>query len=964
MDVRRSRFCSRSVFTASQAVALLCLLLVLGCLPLMAGSPRPPQTVGAQQGTVGNRIWLRDAQPIAVNHVGQAKTVQAMASAQPLALAEGDFDADGVEDLVIGYASSNGGILAVHRGNLDAFAPQSEASFQAIGRGDFPSPFLADAKLIEVPVRPDFVAIGSFNGNGYPDVVIAARGDSSVYLLSNDGKGTFASAKAINVGGPVTSLASGDLGPHGIYSKLLVGIQDQSSSHLMVYTGTLNGLGGVKVLSLPGPASNINFGHLGDIGQDAIFVSGGRVQILHSSSLRLETLSLPVTAQSIALGSFIWDRNPQLQIAVMDPNGSVHIAAHSEFDPRSYSTAELSSVHRIGSRGRFINPLARARTVPMNGWKIVETMSGIAPSSGPAAVLLRTRISDHGADDVMVLNGHTGQMTVIAHPDAAPGSSAFAPGEISYRPYNGSPTAAISMRTNVDGRPGVVAIHQGQVVPSIMMPLPDPTFFPNRFDDPTPPADLSTVCTGTSNTDTATPCSLREAILKANATAGMDTVMLAAGTYTLSIPRHSPPDYSGQFGTLEVNDSLNIVGQTDGSGNPTSIIQAGTNATNGVDMVMAVNEDINPLTNASASISNVIFQFGRNTGNDFAAGNTPATEDGDGGCMEFDTGTSGNATLSLENVTLQNCSTTNGNAGGIVLFDFLVPAGSGGATINGSIIQNNMPSHALAGSGGGTAGGIASTITGNGTASVPFKLTLTNSKVLNNLATQVNRPSGGGAAEPGVGGGILIVGGCTNGFQLPAIHNTVISGNQASGEGGGIEATCGFVLDQGSVVSNNSAGSADALNNVDGGGIYMNISPNTVTISKVTITGNSTTGDGGGMFVDAGGGAVNISFSRFSGNTAGGSNSLDGTGGASGSNLTNRTNGSATGGDPGTPITAQNNWWGTNTPATTISPSTSTCPAGTGGEVCFDPWIELTNLGNFVTWVLELFARLRVTIGV
>ena len=32
-------------------------------------------------------------------------------------------------------------------------------------------------------------------------------------------------------------------------------------------------------------------------------------------------------------------------------------------------------------------------------------------------------------------------------------------------------------------------------------------------------------------------CSLREAVLKANPTPGTDTIMLAAGTYTLTIPR-------------------------------------------------------------------------------------------------------------------------------------------------------------------------------------------------------------------------------------------------------------------------------------------------------------------------------------------------------------------------------------------------------------------------------------------
>src|SRR5205085_3718687 len=106
--------------------------------------------------------------------------------------------------------------------------------------------------------------------------------------------------------------------------------------------------------------------------------------------------------------------------------------------------------------------------------------------------------------------------------------------------------------------------------------------------------------------------------------------------------------------------SVNIVG----AGQNTTIIRGGTTSANGVDMVFAVNEDINPLTNATASISNLTVQFGRNTG---AHG-----VDGDGGCMEYDTGTSGTANLNLTNVTLTNCSTLQGNGGGLVIFNFLV----------------------------------------------------------------------------------------------------------------------------------------------------------------------------------------------------------------------------------------------------------------------------------------------------
>src|SRR5579864_5281818 len=879
-------------FISYPSLSLLAFLLILlGSQPLRG---RPPQALV----TAGPRIWLRDAEPIAVSHVGSTKAMQTLSSAEPLALAKADFDADGVDDLVVGYASANGGILAFHRGNLDAFAPQSEESFQAIGRGEFPSPFLPTATLVEVPVRPDFVQVGSFNGEGYPDVIVAQRNDSSVYLLGNNGKGVFAAPQRIDVGGPITTTASGDLGPHGIYSKLLVGISDHSGSHLMVFTGTLNGLGGVKVLSLPGRASDINFGHLGDNGQDAIFVAGGQVMILHSLSMRLETLSLPLAAQSIALGSFIWDRNPQLQIAVMDSNGTVHIAAHSEFDARSYTAAELGSIARSGHAG-LRNSLVHPLTVPMKGWQIIETLSGIAPSSGPRPIFLRTRISDHGADDLIVLNALTSQMTLIAHPDSPPGTTTFAAAEISYRPYFGSPSAAIAMRTNIDGRAGIVAVHQGQVAPSVMMPLPDPTFNVNTTSDG--------VFAGACAAATPGQCTLREAILEANAASGTDTIVVPSGTYSLTIGRPSTPDYTGHAGALYVNDSVNIVGAAQNS----TIVQWGTPSSGTVDMVMAVNEDVSSITSATASISNLTIQNGVNHG---AQG-----VDGDGGCMEFDTGSSGTATLTLTNVTLQNCSTLQGGGGGLVIFNFLASStnGTAGATISNSIFQGNS---VVAVGQAGNGGGIAIAQDGH--------MTMTASQVKNNNATQ-NDSNGNGS-----GGGIIAF--TPQNISAAAgetfIHSSTISGNKAASFGGGINTNASISIDQGTVISGNAAGTngTGTIANQEGGGLYLNPAAScpssstcTATLSKVTITGNTATGNGGGISYGNGSagtvGALTMNFSRLAGNT---------TTGGSGSNLSNN-HGTAT---------VTNNWWGTNNPASTMNTIS--------GTTTFDPFIVLTHTAS------------------
>jgi len=66
------------------------------------------------------------------------------------------------------------------------------------------------------------------------------------------------------------------------------------------------------------------------------------------------------------------------------------------------------------------------------------------------------------------------------------------------------------MRLNIDGRPGVVALHQGESAPSVMMPLPDPVFNVNTTDD--------VVVAGACANNVANSCSLREALIEANAT--------------------------------------------------------------------------------------------------------------------------------------------------------------------------------------------------------------------------------------------------------------------------------------------------------------------------------------------------------------------------------------------------------------------------------------------------------------
>jgi hypothetical protein len=120
------------------------------------------------------------------------------AQPQPLSLINGNFDGDGIEDLVVGYDAPGGGAIALHRGNLDAFAPQSQESWLAIGQGHFPQPYLKEAQVFSVPTRPDFLAAGDFTGNGHMDLVVASRGGNALYVLAGDGAGNFGVPQIVN----------------------------------------------------------------------------------------------------------------------------------------------------------------------------------------------------------------------------------------------------------------------------------------------------------------------------------------------------------------------------------------------------------------------------------------------------------------------------------------------------------------------------------------------------------------------------------------------------------------------------------------------------------------------------------------------------------------------------------------------------------------------------------------------
>src|SRR3989442_2442525 len=106
----------------------------------------------------------------------------------PTSVVAGDFNSDGKLDLAVANAGSN--TISVLLGNGDG-------SFQT-------------AQTFAVGITPWSVRMGDFNNDGKPDLAVANYGSSTVSVLLGNGDGTFPAAPLFGVGLNPRSIAVGD----------------------------------------------------------------------------------------------------------------------------------------------------------------------------------------------------------------------------------------------------------------------------------------------------------------------------------------------------------------------------------------------------------------------------------------------------------------------------------------------------------------------------------------------------------------------------------------------------------------------------------------------------------------------------------------------------------------------------------------------------------------------------------
>ena len=214
--------------------------------------------------------------------------------ASPQSIAVGNFNGDGIPDLVTANSAAN---------NVTVFLSDGSGGFTPAAG----NPFL-------VGVNPYSVVVGDLNGDGNQDIVTANSGDNSVTVLLGDGSGRFAAAAGspFAAGLKPVSVALGDFNGDG---KPDIVLANNSGHNLTVLLG--NGTGGFT----PAPAIAFPAGLFPQAVAVGDFNGDGNLDIVTAAFNNTVTVLLGLgTGEFTGAATFPVGSFPQ-SVAVVDFNG-------------------------------------------------------------------------------------------------------------------------------------------------------------------------------------------------------------------------------------------------------------------------------------------------------------------------------------------------------------------------------------------------------------------------------------------------------------------------------------------------------------------------------------------------------------------------------------------------------------------------------------------------------------------
>jgi len=430
-------------------------------------------------------------------------------AAEPRALASADFDEDGVPDLVCGYARPGGGIITLHRGNVDSIFPNSPEAQRRRAEGTFTdSAFLSQTRAFEAPVAADFVGAGDFDADSHWDVVIAARGKKELWLLSGDGKGSLLAARQIALPGAVTSMVTGEINRADGLTDIVVGVVADDGPKALVFEGPEGALKGKpEIFSLPAEPMALALGQFdNDYPMDLAVGAGSELVIVHGRDrklsldeirqaevrpARLERRSFGLEISSIAAGDFTGSN--QTSLALLAQDGTAYLVS-----PKPETTQRVTKKKEVKA----------------------ETTEVIGEWPG-ATQLVCARVSNGPADDLLLLNEEARTLQILktglsSHVASSLSSTVRVSASLD---VDGEPLAVLPMRLNADALSDLVVLNRGVGAPiAALMTHPVATY-------------------SVDNTNDSGAGSLRQAILDANAHAGTDAISFnipGSGVHTIT----------------------------------------------------------------------------------------------------------------------------------------------------------------------------------------------------------------------------------------------------------------------------------------------------------------------------------------------------------------------------------------------------------------------------------------------
>jgi VCBS repeat-containing protein len=262
----------------------------------------------------------------------------------PVSIATGDFNGDGVLDLVVANQASNtvsvlmgngsGGfgpavdyavgsapssVAAVDLngdGKLDLVVANTDSNSVSVLLGNSSGGFAA-ATNFATGSQPVSVAFGDLNGDGKLDLVVADRASNDISVLLGDGSGGFAAAASVATGSHPLSIALGDFNGDG---RLDIAVADEFSNDVRVMQGDgSGGFGAADILSVGAFPNSLAVGDLnGDGKLDLVTANGNDASVLlgdgHGGFGAANTFIAGAGPTGVAIGDFNGDGRPDLAV--------------------------------------------------------------------------------------------------------------------------------------------------------------------------------------------------------------------------------------------------------------------------------------------------------------------------------------------------------------------------------------------------------------------------------------------------------------------------------------------------------------------------------------------------------------------------------------------------------------------------------------------------------------------------